>query len=402
MKTKFHDGQIYKVLTILFIDFFFISTGSLFLFVYIYLFFLALVSIWPERKRSIVPPETKFAIVIPAHNESDLIGNTLVKLREVDYPPDLYDVFVIADNCEDNTAEIARSEGAQVWERQDLENLGKGYVLQWAFQRLLASGDHSGYVVVDADTLLEPDFLHCINNRFCKGAKAVQGYSDVLNPEHSVVASLSYMGFVLNRNYRYKGRTRLGWTSNLMGTGMCFQREIIEKYGWVATSIVEDIEYEMFLHLQGVLVSYAPEAKVWVQLHDSFSKTKGQRRRWDMGKFEVRNRFVIPLLQRGLRKKDISYLDSALELLIPPYSILVTIILFMAFVFFAVHGLQPDAVLYVWLAVVASVFLYTFGGLQLVGIKWKVYRNLFAAPYFLIWRVWVIIHGAFQKDKKRW
>jgi 1,2-diacylglycerol 3-beta-glucosyltransferase len=385
------------------LDALFFCAALLFLLVYIYLFFLAGASFLPERRRAgPVPPAKRFAIVIPAYNESASIEETLIGLREVDYPVSLYDVYVIADNCDDNTAELARRQGAMVFERHDPVRMNKGYALQWAFARLIEKKEYDVYAVVDADTRLNPDFLHCLNRRFQEGAKAVQAYTEVMEPLASGVASLSCLGFILNRNFRYRGRSKLGWTSNLMGTGMCFAREVIERFGWVATSIVEDIEYEMFLHLNDVRVVHASEARLKFHMHDDRRKTDKQRTRWDMGKFEVRNKYFGPLLLAGLKKRDLSYFDSALELLIPPYSLLVVsaLLCFLLFLIFDYKGLTLN--FYLWLAVIAMILIYTLGGLLLARVPLKFYLSLLYVPFFLAWRLWLVLSGALRRNRRQW
>lgn len=385
------------------VDGLFFLLGVLFLLICCYLFFLAAASLWPERKKALLPPELKFAILIPACNEAESIGRTLDKLQEVEYPPGLFEAIVIADNCEDETARIVRERGVRCLERKDSEACGKGFALGWAFPLLLQSGHHDGFIVIDADTYLAPDFLLVINRYFCQGAKVVQGYSQARHPERSPMESLSFLGFALNRNLRYRGRSRLGWTTNLMGTGMCFTREVIERLGWNTTTMVEDIEYEMFLLLNGVRVVFAPDARLNVELHESVNRTRGQRARWDMGKFEVRNRYLPQLLKAGVQKKDFSYFDSAMELILPPFSLFFCMVMACGVLFFLLdfHGMNLN--FYIWLAVVSGLVLYTFIGIITARANGQVYRSLLYAPLFLLWRAWIIIYESVRgKSQRQW
>ena len=383
------------------LDLFFLVPGIFFLLVFAYLFFLAIAALWPEKKEKLIPARIRFGIIIPAHNESKLIGRTLEKLQAVDYPQELYEVIVVADNCDDNTEEVVHRHGVTCWQRRDPVNRGKGNVLKWVFPRLLESGTHEAYVVIDADTHLENDFLQRINHHFCKGAKVVQGYSQVRHPERSPMESLAFLGFSLNRNLRYRGRSRLGWTSNLMGTGMCFLREVIQEHGWNTTSMVEDIEYEMMLHLHGIRVLFAYDARINVELHKSVGQSKGQRTRWDMGKFEVRNTYLPKLLKEGVRKRDISYFDSAMELLLPPFSLLCVIVLAFCglFALFGYHGVNLN--FYIYLALFSSLVLYILTGLITAKAKSKVYWSLLYAPVFVLWRFWIIFLEFLKGNKKR-
>ena len=383
------------------LDLLFIFFGIFILLIFVYLFFLAIVSLWPEKREELLPAKIKFGIIIPAHNEAELIGRTLERARAVNYPRELYEVIVVADNCDDNTEEIARQAGVTCWQRLDPVNRGKGNVLRWVFPRLLEYGNHGAYVVIDADTHMEKDFLQRINHHFCHGAKVVQGYSQVRHPEDSPMESLAFLGFALNRNLRYRGRSKLGWTSNLMGTGMCFLREVIQNHGWNTTSMVEDIEYEMMLHLCGIRVVFAYDARVNVKLHKSVDQSKGQRTRWDIGKFEVRNTYVPKLLKEGIRTRDVSYFDSAMELLLPPFSLLCVIIVASCclFVLFGYRGINLN--MYIWLAVFASLMLYVLIGLVTAKANGRVYRSLLYAPFFMFWRFWIVFLESFKRNKER-
>jgi len=124
------------------LDLLFFGSGSLLLCILAYLFFLAIASLWPEKQFVSVAPKTRFALVIPAHNEAELIGDTLSSIRACDYPQELYEIIVVADNCEDDTKKIVEEHNVTCWLRTDLDNRGKGNVLKWVFPRLLEYGDH--------------------------------------------------------------------------------------------------------------------------------------------------------------------------------------------------------------------------------------------------------------------
>ena len=384
------------------IDLLFLIIGSLLLLSVAYLYFLGIASFFPEKKKKKADKKAKFAVIIPAQDESAVIHRTLKSLQEMRYPKNLCDVYVIADNCLDNTAEVVRNMNIPCWERHDANLRGKGHALQWAFTRLLQAGDHEAYVIIDADTVVDCEFLNCMNQRVYEGGKAIQGYYDVLDPDRSPMRSLSYLGFVLNRNLRYLGRSRLSWTSNLLGNGMCFTRDIIRKYGWCATSITEDIEYEMMLHLNGIRVIFAAEAKIYAEIPDTFRRSKTQRGRWDTGKFAVRNKYFLKLISAGFRKKDISYFDSALELLIPPFSLFVFLIA-LCFILFLLLNHKTYAVnSIVWMSIMPALGVYILTGLIRARGSLKIYLSLLYAPYFIVWRLYVVIKKRLQRGYNEW
>lgn len=388
------------------IDFFFWVVGGLLIFAIAYLYFLAAVSLFTCRKGVLSQePQTRFTILIPAHNEAKIIKKTLESIGSVHYPPALFNTLVIADNCTDRTAQITQGLGVRCLERTDKKRQGKGFALQWTCERLkeLRELDRCDAVVmIDADTIVEPDFLKAMDGRIKKGEMAVQGYYDVINPEASPMASLSYLGFALSRNLRYKGRTRLGWSGNLLGSGMCFTKEVIRRFGWTATSIVEDVEYAVMLNLNGIKVSFAPEARVYAEIPATFKEGKIQRSRWDIGKFQIRNRYVPRLLKEAIRKRDASYLDAAMELVIPPFSLFLILCFTLFGLFMAASYDGFNALSAMWFGIVLSLSVYVFIGLLIAKANWKIYGNLMYAPFFLIWRVGAVLWGYAFRIGKQW
>lgn len=388
------------------IDFLFWVIGGLLILTIAYLYFLAALSLIPEKKNSpFQEPQTKFAILIPAHNEAKVIKTTLESIRALNYPKGLYETLAIADNCTDDTAQVVKEFGVSCFERTDKERKGKGFALQWAFERLKEEKEFEAYdafVIIDADTIMKPNFLQAMAKRIARGEMAIQGYYDVINPEASPMASLSYLGFVLSRNLRYKGRSRMGWSSNLLGNGMCFSKEVVTRFGWGATSIVEDVEYAVMLHLNGIKVFFAPEAKIFAEIPKTFKESKIQRSRWDIGKFQVRNKYLIRLLKEAVRTKDVSYLDTAMELAIPPFSLFVilTFALFGLFMATSYNGLNALSV--IWFTIASALIAYVLLGLVIARANWKTYGNLIYAPFFLIWRVQTVIWGYLSRVGKQW
>ena len=132
----------------------------------IYYTVIALFGMWHRKETNLAAPKSRFAIVIPAHNEAMVLGDLLDNLRILKYPKELYDVFVIADNCTDNTADIARAHGAHVFERENKELVGKGYAMDWVFPKIFAlDKKYDAFCVFDSDNLVHLDFLAVMNNR---------------------------------------------------------------------------------------------------------------------------------------------------------------------------------------------------------------------------------------------
>ena len=131
----------------------------------------------------------KFMAIIPAHNEATVIRNLVESLKNQNYPKDLYDIYVIADNCTDNTASIAKDAGAIVYKRFDEEHKTKGHALNWFLrQKIEENADYDAFCIFDADNIVDKEFLNSMNIKLCQGEDIVQGYRDIKNPTDSWIA----------------------------------------------------------------------------------------------------------------------------------------------------------------------------------------------------------------------
>ena len=273
-------------------------------------------------RRLPVPPapavERRFRFIVPAHNESAGIAATVKSLLGVDYPAPSFDVLVVADNCEDDTAEQARAAGALVLERHDLERRGKGYALLLAFSDLPPEVD--AVVVVDADTLVSSNLLRAFAARRSLGAVAIQADYAVRNPNASWRTRLIAIAFGAFHIVRSRARERLALSCGLRGNGMCFSAALLAEVPHQAFSIVEDVEYGLRLGEAGYRVHYADEAHVYGEMVSTAAAASSQRRRWEEGRNELVRRNGLRLLRAGLVRRSRLLFDLALDLLIPPLS----------------------------------------------------------------------------------
>ena len=173
-----------------------------------------------KEKPLIKDKKHKFMMILPAHNESAVIGALIESLQQLDYPKELYDIYVIADNCTDNTAQIARDAGAIVLERFDEEKKTKGFALQWFLnQKIKEDADYDAFCVFDADNIVDKNFLNAMNKKLCQGEQVVQGYRDIKNPSDSwISAGYALFYWSMNRFY-HLSRYNLGLSPLINGTG---------------------------------------------------------------------------------------------------------------------------------------------------------------------------------------
>ena len=191
---------------------------------------------------------------------------------------------MIADNCTDDTWVVARASGAEVWERSDPLNRGKGRAFAWAFPRVLEDESVQAVCVVDADCEVSSNLLSAVAARVGAGADAVQVPYSISNPDSSAGAALRWAGFALFNVVRPLGRDRLGLSSGLVGTGMAFSRRLLLRSPWAAFSFAEDREQHMRWVLDGAQVVFAPEAEVRSPSPSTDAGAHAQERRWESGR----------------------------------------------------------------------------------------------------------------------
>ena len=206
----------------------------------LYLGLLTLLSV--PRRAPVASKLAKFVVVVPAHNEEAQIATTVQSLKAVDYPAELFDVLVVADNCTDATAAHAEAAGARVLQRQNDQLRGKGYALEYAFDTILTDPTVDAAVVVDADTVVSRSLLRAFAARLELGFLAVQAEYGVRNPDASWRTRLMAVALGMFHRLRSLGRERLEVSAGLRGNGMCFATKLLREHPHKAFGLVEDVE----------------------------------------------------------------------------------------------------------------------------------------------------------------
>lgn len=249
----------------------------------------------------------KFAVLIAAHNEEKVIAGIIKSLKAQTYYKELYDIFVIADNCSDKTAEIARAMGAEVIERFDESKKGKGYALEYAFNYIFSLNKAYEYAAIfDADNIVDKNFLYYINRKINTGVRAVQGYLDSKNPYDSWL-TLSYsLWYWLNNRLCQLSRDNLKIGARLGGTGLAIDLELIKEFGWGATCLAEDTEFTLKLALSDIKVGWEHKAVVYDEKPVSMNTSWNQRTRWTQGVYEAFGKYFGPLLKKTVKDKKMA------------------------------------------------------------------------------------------------
>jgi 1,2-diacylglycerol 3-beta-glucosyltransferase len=348
--------------------------------------YLGLLTLCSRRRvRPATSERPRFICVVPAHDEAKTIARTVESLHASRYPETLRRVWVVADNCTDETAARAREAGAEVLVRDEPDRRGKGYALELAFDRALAGGWADAVVVVDADTEVNPEFLEAFAAAISRGAPAAQAGSGVLNPNDSWRTQLMALALTLFNGVRSLGREQLGLSCGLRGNGMCLTTRALRAEPYRAFSLVEDLEYGVSLGRAGLRVRYVPEARVLSAMVSTQAAAASQRVRWEEGRAELATRSRWPLLAEALRRADLVLLDLALDLFVPPLTRLVLWLGAGTLASALLWALSQDALaLAVWSAGDLLVAAYVLRGLWISGVGAQV---LLAVPRFVKWKL---------------
>lgn len=367
---------------------------------------------WIKRKEENpldYPPQKRFAVVIAAHNEELVIPHIIDSLLRQNYPRELYDIFVIADNCTDRTGEIAQAHGAIVYTRENRKQRGKGYALEWMFEKIFTMGKkYDAVSVFDADNLVSSNFLREMNMQLCKGYKVVQGYIDSKNPFDSWITCSYSIAFWLSNRIFQLPRYYLGLTCGLCGTGFCVDLEVLRRIGWGATCLTEDLEFTVKLALNDIKVAWAHNAVVYDEKPITLKQSWKQRKRWMQGHADCASRYLIPLLKKTLREGNLVAFDCAIYLFQPIRFILVGL----ATVMMWIQAIYPHSPLFhlkytfppeLWNIFVLFQLLY--GPLVILAEKKfspaVIWGFMIYPVYCLSW-VPITIQGFLSKNDKYW
>ena len=282
----------------------------------------------------------KFMAIIPAHNEEAVITNLIDSLKKQNYPKELFDIYVIADNCTDNTAKLSREAGAIVYERFDETKKTKGYAMQWFLNKKVEeNADYDAFCVFDADNIVMPDFIENMNKKLCQGEEIVQGYRDIKNPTDSwISAGYAIFYWTMNRFY-HLARYNLGLSPLINGTGFMVKFDIIRKEGWDTKTLTEDIEFSLKSIAKGRKLGWAVDAKVYDEQPIGFKQSWSQRSRWTVGHLQCMKYYTMDLAKGVKENKSLMNFDGFLYILGIPMMLITFLLLGVNLVMYLANGM---------------------------------------------------------------
>ncbi len=287
--------------------------GGLFFLCYFYqIVFLALAYLKKSRKMPDAAPH-KIAVLIAARNEEKVITNLLDTLWHQDYPRECFDVFLVADNCTDNTAGVARAAGAIVYERHNTELIGKGYVLDLVIKNIwrdFGEDAYDAFLVFDADNLVDKNYLTEINKTFAEGYEVVSSYRNATNYGDGWRAAGTGMYFLRDARVLNNARMKVGSNTFVAGTGFLFSNRLAKAQGgWPYHTLTEDFEFTVNNAIRGIKTGYCETARFYDWQSAGMRQSWRQKLRWTKGGFQVMSKYRRELLGGLFSRKMFSCYD---------------------------------------------------------------------------------------------
>lgn len=362
-----------------------------------YNFVISLCSLIKFKDKPLIENKNnKFMAIIPAHNEQSVIANLIESLKAQTYDKNLYDIYVIADNCTDDTAKIARDAGAIVYERFDQTKKTKGYALDWFLkQKIAEKADYDAFFVFDADNIVDKNFITNMNKKLCQGEEVVQGYRDIKNPTDSwITAGYALFYWTMHKFYHF-ARYNIGLSPLLNGTGFMVKFDLIKNTGWDTITLTEDIEFSLKRIITGKRLGWATDAIVYDEQPVGFKASWSQRSRWTVGHIQCMKQYTKDLAKAVLKHKSMMNLDGLLYIIGSiPLFIATLIMVFSNFIIYLANQMTgTDLIINVLKYLIPTFIVPIFTAILAMYLdkkpikpmlKWLVYYPLFIGSWLVI------------------
>ena len=347
----------------------------------------------------------RFMTIIPAHNEEKVVVNLIESLKKLDYPKDLYDIYVIADNCTDKTAEVAKKAGSIVYERFDEAHKTKGHALQWFLaQKIEEDAPYDAFCIFDADNIVDENFLKVMNKKLCQGEEVVQGYKDIKNPSDSwVSAGYAIFYWTMHRFY-HLARYNIGLSPLMNGTGFMVKFDVIKPQGWNTKTLTEDIEFSLKRIIEGKKLGWARDAIVYDEQPVGFKLSWTQRSRWTVGHMQCLKEYTKPLAEAVVKNKTVMNFDGLLYMLgTTPMLILTLVLVIVNIVLFATGAMTGlDFTIQMLKYIIPTLLVLPFMGLVVLYLEKKpikpMIKGLLTYPIFMGSWLLINIKCLFKRD----
>ena len=365
---------------------------------WVYQFVISICSLINFKEKPILEEKTnKFMAIIPAHNEEAVVENLILSLQKQDYPKDSYDIYVIADNCTDNTAKIAKAAGAIVYERFDPMHKTKGAALNWFLaQKIEENAPYDAFCIFDADNIVDVNFLKNMNIKLCQGETVVQGYRDIKNPTDSwVTAGYAIFYWTMNRFY-HLARYNIGLSPLINGTGFMVRFDQVKPDGWNTKTLTEDIEFSLKQIIRGRKLGWARNAIVYDEQPVGFKQSCSQRSRWTVGHIQCMGEYTKKLALAVKENKTVMNFDGLLYIVgsIPMFIITLLLLLVNAGLYLGKGLTGMELIMNYARYIISTFFLPIITAILIMKIEHKkvkpMAKGLLCYPLFL--GSWLVIN----------
>ncbi|NLC45415.1 MAG: glycosyltransferase family 2 protein [Clostridiales bacterium] len=290
----------------------------LFFLCYSYQLFYIVVPFFKKNKLHKSTKLHQYAVLIAARNEEAVISQLIESIHNQTYPSELIKIFVVADNCTDDTAVIAKAAGADVWERFNRTKVGKGYAIDFLLDRIgeaYPEKPFDGYFVFDADNLLDENYIREMNKSFSDGNRIITSYRNSKNYGNNWISAGNSLWFLRECQYLSRSRMLLGTSCAVSGTGFLFHSDIIERSnGWKFFLLTEDIEFSIHNEINGEKIAYCESAMLYDEQPVRFSQSWNQRMRWTKGNIQVCQKYGVDLIKSIFRNRSFSSYDMTMTI----------------------------------------------------------------------------------------
>lgn len=319
----------------------------------------------------------RYAVLIAARNEERVIGDLIDSIEQQTYPGYLLDAFVVADNCSDRTAEIARFKGAICYERFNKQQVGKGYALQYLLHQMENNEileDYDGYFVFDADNILQENYVEEMNKVFCSGYQVVTSYRNSKNFDDNWISFGYGLWFLHEAELLNKGRMAFGSSCMVSGTGYLISTEVLERNdGWKFFLLTEDIEFTADCILNDIKIGYCENAEFFDEQPTRLVDSWNQRIRWIKGYYQVFGKYGGALLRKVFCERSFSSYDMLMGYL--PAFLLTSVSSMIGLAELAIGILTAQSLHYIFFSIMMF-GISTFSAMFLLGLytaltQWK-------------------------------
>ncbi len=375
---------------------------------YSYQFLYVIVSLMKKDKPHQETKAHRFAVLIAARNEETVINHLIDSINTQTYDQGEVTVFVVADNCTDQTAACARKMGAIVYERFDQTKIGKGHAMEFLLNQMEKDyAPFDGYFVFDADNVLDQNYILEMNKTFSDGYDIITSYRNSKNYGDNWISSGYAIWFLWESEFLNRGRMLLGTSCAVSGTGFFFSRRIIEKYGgWKFFLLTEDIQFTVDNVLSGEKIGYCRQAMLYDEQPVKFQQSFRQRMRWAKGFFQVFHRYGLDLFKGSLQRNTSCY-DMLMVIMPAIILTLFTLIFNGSMILFGNYtNSQDDLIMMMMGRMILNMYLMlVFIATVTTATQWKNIHTtsfkkvayIFTFPFFMFTYIPITIVAFFKK-----